>query len=127
MITKEYALFCELATLSVNGLHTFVNVFDRTNFAVGAPKALRGFFATRFEGLSPEHEIELYMTNAEKILVEKGNLYKGVVKGPGAQIVMRIPGVPIAGNGEYIMWARFDGGEPMRLCSWTAGDAKKQA
>ena len=122
MINKEYALLCEFATMSVNGMQSYMHVFDRSVFQPGTPKALRGFFATRLVDLPQESTLEVYMTDVTNTLVEKGQLFKNKVKGPGANIVIRIGGIQVPTAGEYSIWGRVDGGEPMKLCSWTADE-----
>lgn len=122
MITKEYALFCEFATMSVNGMQSYMHVFDRTMFQAGTPMVLRGFFATRLVGLPTEGEMEMYLTDSSNTLIDKGQLFKGKIKGPGANIVIRIGGVQVPKIGEYSVWGRVDGGEPMRLCTWTVDE-----
>ncbi|MFZ2682217.1 MAG: hypothetical protein WAZ14_03945 [Patescibacteria group bacterium] len=119
MITKEYALFCEFATMSVNGMQSYMHVFDRTAYPAGSPIVLRGFFATRIVGLPPEGNMEIYLTDSSNTLIDKGQLFKNTVKGPGSNIVIRIGGVQVPGAGEYSVWGRVDGGEPIKLCTWT--------
>ena len=118
MITKEYALFCEFATMSVNGMQSYMHVFDRTMFQAGTPMVLRGFFASRVIGLPAEAEMEIYLTDSFNTLIDKGQLFKNKVKGPGANIVIRIGGIQVPGVGEYSVWGRVDGGEPIKLCTW---------
>ena len=118
MIQKEYALFCEFATMSVNGMQSYMHVFDRTMFQAGTPMVLRGFFATRVIGLPAEAEMEIYLTDGSNLLIDKGQLFKNKVKGPGANIVIRIGGIQVPGAGEYSVWGRVDGGEPIKLCTW---------
>jgi hypothetical protein len=120
MITKDFALLCEFASLSVNHLHTFGHVFDRTTFADGAKPGLQGFLAVKLVGLPGECEVEAYLTDAQQTLVPNAQLFKGKVKGPQATIVVRVPGLAVPDFGEYTFWARVDGGEPMRLTTWTA-------
>ncbi|MFA5945523.1 MAG: hypothetical protein WC802_01245 [Patescibacteria group bacterium] len=117
---KEYALFCEFATMSVNGLQSYMHVFDRTTFQPGTPVALRGYFATRLVNLPAESETELYVTDGSNTLVDGGALFKNKIKGPSANIVARIPALAVKSLGEYKVWARVDGGEPVHLCSWDA-------
>jgi hypothetical protein len=123
MTQKDYALLCEFATMSVNGMQSYMHVFDRTAFQAGAQKVLRGFFATRLVGLPAEAQVEIYLTDATNTLVDKGQLFKNKLKGPGANVVIRIGGIAVPAVGEYTIWARVDGGEPLRLCSWTVADA----
>lgn len=118
MIQKEYALFCEFATMSVNGMQSYMHVFDRTVFQKGTPMALRGFFGARLTGLPAEGEVEIYLTDSSNTLIDKGQLFKNKMKGPSANIVIRIGGVLVPSAGEYSVWGRVDGGEPMKLCSW---------
>lgn len=120
MIQKEYALLCEFATMSVNGLHSYMHVFDRTGFQEGNAMVLRGFFATRLTGLPAESQLEIYLTDHNNTLVGKSELFKNKVKGPSANLVIHIGGIQVPGVGEYSLWARVDGGEPVRLCSWEA-------
>ncbi len=118
--SKEYALLCEFASLSANGLQSYMHVFDRTTFQKGAPMALRGFFGTRMVNLPETAKLEVYITDGSNTLVDGGSLFKSEIKGPSANIVARIPGLPVKGAGEYKVWARVDGGEPLHLCSWDA-------
>jgi hypothetical protein len=126
VIQKEYALFCEFATMSVNGMQSYMHVFDRTMFQAGTPMVLRGFFAARLIGLPAEANTEIYLTDESNTLVDKGQLFKNKLKGPGANIVIRIGGIKIPKAGEYSVWARVEGGEPMRLCTWNV-DEKQTA
>ena len=113
---------CEFATMSVNGMQSYMHVFDRTMFQVGTPMVLRGFFAARLVGLPTEASTEIYLTDSTNTLVDKGQLFKNKLKGPGANIVIRIGGIKVPSAGEYSVWARVEGGEPMKLCTWTAAD-----
>lgn len=108
--------------MSVNGMQSYMHVFDRTVFPTGQPMVLRGFFAARLIGLPPEGEMEIYLTDASNTLIDKGQLLKSKIKGPGANIVIRIGGVQVAKTGEYSVWGRVDGGEPIRLCHWTVDE-----
>jgi hypothetical protein len=118
--SKEYALICEFATMSVNGLQSYLHVFDRTTFQPGAPVALRGFFATRLVHLPEENDVEVYVTDGKNTLVDGGQLFKNKIKGPAANLVARIPGLQVKSTGEYRIWARINGGEPVQLCTWEA-------
>lgn len=80
---------------------------------------VRGFLAAKFSELPSETEMEVYITNAENVVLEKGKLMKGKVKGPAAQMVFKFA-MPVPGAGVYTFWARENGGEPMRLVQWTA-------
>jgi len=122
VIQKEYALFCEFATMSVNGMQSYMHVFDRTLFQVGTPTVLRGFFAARLIGLPPEAQMEIYLTDASNTLIDKGQLFKNKLKGPGANIVIRIGGIQVPKVGEYSVWGRVDGGEPIKLCTWMVAE-----
>lgn len=115
----DYALLCEFATLSNNGLHSFMHVFDKTTFQKGTPFGVRGFMAVKMSELPTEGELEVYFTDAENVVMEKGKLMKGKLKGPAAQVVFRFA-LPVPKAGTYTFWARLDGGEPMRLVQWTA-------
>ena len=123
---KEYALLCELATQSTNGLNSYVHIFDRTNFPAGSPMALRGFLAARFTRLPESPNIEVYLTDATNTLIEKGTMFKQTVKGPNANLIVRLGGMVVPKPGEYRVWARLDAGEPIELCTWHA-DVKKSA
>lgn len=118
--SKEYALFCEFATTSTNGLQSYMHVFDRTTFEKGMQMALRGFFAARIVGIPEKAMAEVYLTDATNTLVANGGFFKHEVKGPAANFVVRVPGLPVKGAGEYRIWARVDGGEPIDLCTWQA-------
>jgi hypothetical protein len=120
MIQKDYGLFCEFATMSVNGMQSYLHVFDRTVFQAGQPMVLRGFFAARLIGLPAESNTEIYLTDSSNTLINKGQLFKNKLQGPGANIVIRIGGINVTQAGEYSVWARVDGGEPLRLCNWYA-------
>jgi hypothetical protein len=122
VIQKEYALFCEFATMSVNGMQSYMHVFDRTVFQTGTPMILRGFFAARLIGLPAEATTEIYLTDGTNTLIDKGQLFKNKLKGPGANIVIRIGGIQVPKAGEYSVWARVDGGEPIKLCTWVVDE-----
>jgi hypothetical protein len=126
VIQKEYALLCEFATMSVNGMQSYMHVFDRTVFQTGAPMMLRGFFAARLVNMPAEAETEIYLTDAANTLIDKGRLLKNKVKGPNANIVIRIGGIQVPAAGEYSVWGRVDGGEPLKLCTWMV-EAKANA
>jgi hypothetical protein len=115
----DYALLCEFATLSNNGLHSFMHVFDKTTFQKGTPIGVRGCMAAKFSGIPEEGELEVYLTDANNVVLEKGKLMKGKVKGPVAQVVFRFT-IPVPTAGVYTFWVRMDSGEPMRLVQWTA-------
>lgn len=115
---KEYALLCELATQSVNGLNSFVHVFDRTMFPAGEVMVLRGYLAVRLTHLSENPRLEVYVTDGANTLVEKGTMFQQTVKGPNANLLVRIGGMVVPKPGEYRIWARIDGGEPLELCTW---------
>ena len=121
-IVKEYGLFCEFATMSVNGMQSYMHVFDRTVFQAGTPMVLRGFFAARLIGLPAEANMEIYLTDDHNTLIDKGQLFKNKLKGPGANIVIRIGGIQVQKAGEYSVWGRVDGGEPIKLCTWTVDE-----
>lgn len=123
---KEYALLCEFMTQSTNGLHSYMHVFDRTMFKPDAPVALNGFMAARFRDLPEETDLEIYVTDANNVLLEKGNVFKEHVKGNNVHVVARIRGLQVLGVGEYRFWARIDAGEPMPLCTWLAARAPQQ-
>jgi hypothetical protein len=122
MIQKEYALLCEFATMSVNGMQSYMHVFDRTVFQAGAPRVLRGFFAARLVGMPLEAKMEIYLTDSANTLIDKGQLFKNTVKGTNANIVIRIGGIQVPAAGEYSIWGRVDGGEPIKLCTWMVED-----
>ncbi|MCR4312396.1 MAG: hypothetical protein NUV56_03870 [Candidatus Uhrbacteria bacterium] len=117
---KEYAMLCELATQSTNGLNSYVHIFDRTSYPQGQPIALRGFLAVRFTRLPAEGNLEVYVTDANNTLIEKGTMFKQGVKGPNANLIVRIAGMNLPAAGEYRIWARLDAGEPIELCAWHA-------
>jgi hypothetical protein len=117
---KEYALLCEFATQSMNGLNSFMHVFDRTAFPAGEPIVLRGFLAMRFTHLPQNPTLEVYMTDGSNTLVEKGTMFQQTVKGPSANLLVRIGGMKVSQMGDYRIWARVDGGEPLELCTWHA-------
>ncbi len=106
--------------MSANGLQSYIHVFDRTTFQPGAPVLLRGFFASRLINLPEESNLEVYVTDGSNTLVDDGQLFQGQVKGPAANIVARIPSLPVKEAGEYRIWARADSGEPVHLCTWDA-------
>ncbi len=106
--------------MSVNGMQSYLHVFDKTTFQVGTPLMLRGFFAARLIGLPVESGLEIYLTDGTNTLIDKGQLLKGKLSGPNANLLIRIQGIQVPGFGEYSLWARLDGGEPLRLCNWTA-------
>ncbi len=108
--------------MSVNGMQSYMHVFDRTVFTTGNPMVLRGFFAARVIGLPAEANMEIYLTDSSNTLIDKGQLLKNKLKGPGANIVIRIGGIQVQKTGEYSVWGRVDGGEPIRLCSWTVDE-----
>lgn len=103
-----------------------MHVFDRTTFPAGEPVVLRGFFAVRFTHLPTDPSVEVYVTDSSNTLVEKGNMFKQAIKGPNANVLVRIGGMTVPGPGEYRIWARIDGAEPLELCTWYA-DVKNQA
>ncbi len=119
MPQKEYALLCEFATMSVNGMQSYIHVFDKTVYAPDAPKVLRGFFSTRLTGLPAEASLEVYVTDSNNTVIDKGQMFKNTVKGPGTNVVIRIGGLQVPSVGEYSIWGRVDAGEPIKLCSWT--------
>jgi hypothetical protein len=120
--TKEYALLSEFSSHSREGFRSYIHVFDRMMFHRGQALALTCHFGTRLTHLPPEGNVEIYMTDAKNTLVENSTLYKSPVKGPSATISFKISGLPIKALGEYKIWARVDGGEPMHLCTWEAID-----
>ena len=115
----DHAILCEFATVSANGLHSFMHVFDKTTFQNGTPMGVRGFLAVKLSDLPESSELEVYMTDDAQVIGEKGRLMKGNIKGPMSQIVFRF-GIPIEKTGTYTFWARLEGGEPVRLTQWTA-------
>ncbi len=117
---KEYALLCELATQSVNGLNTFVHVFDRTTFPKGEQILLRGYLAVRLTHLGDTPSLEVYVTDGTNTMVDKGTMFKQQIKGPNANLLVRIGGMVVPAAGEYRIWARIDGAEPLELCTWYA-------
>ncbi len=117
---KEYALLCEFATQSTNGLNSFMHVFDRTTFPANDKVVLRGFLAVRFTHLPEAPAIEVYVTDASNTMVEKGTMFQQTIKGPNANLLVRIGGMNIGKAGEYRIWARVDGAEPLELCTWYA-------
>lgn len=123
---KEYALLCEFMTQSTNGLHSYMHVFDRTMFKADAPTVLNGFMAARFHDLPEETDLEIYVTDANNVLLEKGKVFKEKVKGAQVHVVARIRGLQVPSVGEYRFWARIDAGEPMPLCTWLAAHAPQK-
>jgi hypothetical protein len=115
----DYALLCEFATMSTNGLHSFMHVFDKTTFQKGTPMGVRGFLAAKFSDVPAEGELEIYITDANNVVLEKGRLMKGKVKGPATQVVLRFA-IPVSAAGTYTFWSRMEGGEPVRLVQWMA-------
>jgi hypothetical protein len=115
----DYALLCEFSTVSNNGLHSFMHVFDKTMFKPGSPLGVRGILAAKFSEVPAEAELEIYLTDENNVVLDKGHLMKIKVKGPFTQIVSRF-GLLVPDVGVYTFWARMDGGEPMRLVQWTA-------
>ena len=113
-------MMCELATQSVNGLNSYMHIFERTSFPQGEPVMLRGYLAMRFTRLPVEGSIEVYVTDVGNTLVDKGTLFKQKIKGPNANITVRVGSLVMPKPGEYRVWARFDNGEPIELCSWYA-------
>lgn len=113
-------MLCELATQSVNGLNSFVHLFDRTSFPANEPVVMRGYLAVRFTRLPAEGSMEVYVTDSSNTLVEKGTMFKQSIKGPNANIIVRVGGMLMPKPGEYRIWARFDHGEPIELCTWYA-------
>lgn len=114
-------------TQSTNGLHSYMHVFDRTMFKPESPLVLNGFMAVRFRDLPAESEIEVYVTDANNVLIEKGKVFKEKVKGPNVHVVARIRGLQVPSEGEYRFSARIDGGEPIVLCNWLAARAPQKA
>jgi len=123
---KEYALLCEFATQSVNGLNSFMHVFDRTTYPTAEQIILRGFLAVRFTHLPESSNLEVYVTDGSNTMVERGTMFKQAIKGPNANLMVRIGGMAMPGAGEYRIWARIDGAEPLELCTWYA-DVKEAA
>lgn len=117
---KEYALLCEFATQSTNGLNSYMHVFDRTMFAEADPVTLRGFLAMRLTHLPENPSLEVYVTDATNTLVENGTMFKQQIKGPNANLLVRIGGMVVPKTGEYRIWSRVDGSEPLELCTWYA-------
>jgi len=115
----DYALLCEFTTVSNNGLHSFMHVFDKTTFKTGTPLGVRGILATKLSEVPTEAELEIYLTDENNVVLEKGHLMKTKVKGPVTQAVLRFA-LPVPRAGVYTFWARMEGGEPMRLVQWTA-------
>ena len=123
---KEYALLCEFATQSTNGLNSFMHVFDRTAFPEGEQIVLRGFLAMRLTHLPENPNVEVYVTDGKNTMVERGIMFNQPIKGPNANLMVRIGGMNIPGAGEYRIWARIDGAEPLELCTWYC-DVKSKA
>ena len=123
---KEYALLCEFATQSTNGLNSFMHVFDRTTYPTAEQIVLRGFLAVRLTHLPESSNLEVYVTDASNTMVERGTMFKQAIKGPNANLMVRIGGMAMPGAGEYRIWARIDGAEPLELCTWYA-DVKENA
>ncbi|HCC83874.1 TPA: hypothetical protein DEP96_03420 [Candidatus Uhrbacteria bacterium] len=117
---KEYALLCEFLTQSTNGLYTYAHVFDRTNTVGEGPITLNGFLAVRLRDVPVDANLEIYITDENNVLVEKGGVFKQAVKGPQVHIIAKMHGLTVAKPGEYRFAARIDGGEPMALCTWVA-------
>ncbi|MFA6018016.1 MAG: hypothetical protein WCT28_04500 [Patescibacteria group bacterium] len=117
---KEYALLCEFATQSTNGLNSFMHVFDRTTFPANEAVTLRGFLAVRLTHLPESPNLEVYVTDGSNTLVDKGSMFKQMIKGPNANLLVRIGGMAMPKPGEYRVWARIDGAEPLELCTWYA-------
>ena len=117
---KEYALLCEFATQSTNGLNSFMHVFDRTTVSSEDKVVLRGFLAVRITHLPEAPAIEVYVTDASNTMVEKGTMFKQAIKGPNANLLVRIGWMTMPKAGEYRIWARVDGAEPLELCTWYA-------
>lgn len=117
---KEYALLCEFATQSARGMNSFMDVFDRTTFAVDVPVVLRGYLAVRFTHLPEAPSIEVYVTDAGNTMIEKGMMFRRVLKGPNVNLLIRIGGMVMPKFGEYRIWSRVDGAEPLELCTWYA-------
>ncbi len=115
----DYALLSEFASLSVNGLHSFMHVFDKTAFKENTSLMLRGFLAVKCSELEGENACEIYMTDKNNVILDKGHIMKGKIKGPAVQIVLKIA-VPIPAPGTYSLWIRVENGEPKRLLMWSA-------
>jgi hypothetical protein len=124
---KEYALLCEFATQSTNGLNSYMHVFDRKSFPNHDSVVLRGFLAVRFTHLPKASMIEVYVTDASNTMVEQGTMVKKPMNGPDANLLVRIGGMFMKGGGEYRIWARVDGAEPLELCTWYADVKVAQA
>lgn len=97
-----------------------MHVFDRTTFPANEPVVLRGFLAVRFTHLPENPNLEVYVTDGGNTLVEKGTMFKQQIKGPNANLMVRIGGMKMPQAGEYRVWARIDGAEPLELCTWYA-------
>lgn len=116
---KDYALLCEFLTQSTNGMYSYMHVFDRTIAKAESPAVLNGFLAVRFRDMGEKAHVNIYMTDADNTLVEKGGkLFDQAVQGANVHIIARIRGLVAPKPGEYRFWARIDAGEPMFLCSW---------
>lgn len=122
---KEYAFLCEFITQSTNGLHSYMHVFDRTMAKPGSPLTLNAFMAAKFRDLPEECELEIYLTDAHNVLLEKGKVFKEKVKGKSVHVVAKIRGLEVPAEGEYRFSARIDGGEPVPLCNWAVGRAQQ--
>ena len=105
--------------MSVNGLQSFMHVFDKTTFKPDSQMGMRGFLAVKISDIPAESEMEIYMTDSANVVIDQGRIMKGKIKGPAAQIVLRVS-VPVKDAGTYIVWGRMDSGEPMRLLTWGA-------
>ncbi len=97
-----------------------MHVFDRSMFAANDPVQLRGFLAMRLTHLPENPNLEVYVTDATNTLVENGTMFKQQIKGPNANLLVRIGGMPVAKVGAYRIWSRVDGAEPLELCTWHA-------
>lgn len=118
--SKEYALLCEFLTQSANGLYSYLHVFDRTNFKDGSPFILNGFLAVRFRDMPEGANLEIYVTDGNNTLIDKGTVFKQQVKGANVHIIAKLRGFTVPKLGEYHFAARIDGGEPVALCTWVA-------
>lgn len=116
---------CEFMTQSTNNLHSYMHVFDRTVAKQGSPLALNAFMAAKFRDLPEECNLEIYLTDANNVLLEKGKVFKEKVKGKNVHVVAKIRGLEVPAEGEYRFSARIDGGEPMPLCTWTVVRAQQ--
>lgn len=97
-----------------------MHVFDRTTFPSDDKVILRGFLAVRFTHLPEAPAIEVYVTDSSNTMVDNGTLFKQSIKGSNANLLVRIGGMTIRKAGEYRIWARVDGAEPLELCTWNA-------